>query len=99
MIWLATALRSFPTYSGCAAVSRDIVVDALDQPGFPPNRLSTDGVPGVARNHAHVRGGGAERLGNFGIGLWRRLVPLGGVVNAEAAIQQVFDQCMGDLVA
>jgi hypothetical protein len=35
---------------------QDIVVDALDERSLPPRRLSPDGVPGMAGDHAHFRG-------------------------------------------
>src|SRR5271165_2389435 len=78
---------------------QNIVVDALDQPGFPSGRLGSDGVPGVAGDHAHFRGRCPKRLGDLGIGLWRRFVPLGRVINAESAIEKVNNAAMGQLPA
>jgi hypothetical protein len=80
---------------GCSI--QDIVVDALNQPGFPPGRLSSDGIPGVAGDHAHFGGRRAKRLGDLGIGLWRRFVALGRVIDAESAIEKVDNAAMGEL--
>ena len=80
-------LRSFPTYCGWAAVSKTSLL--ADQPGFPPDRLSSDRVPGAAGDQAHFRRRCAKPLGDLGIGLGRRLVPFGCVINAKLPIEKV----------
>jgi hypothetical protein len=55
--------------------------------------------PRVARNEAHFGGRRAERLSDLGIGLGRRFMPLGGIVDTESAIEELNYAAMGQLTA
>jgi hypothetical protein len=46
-----------------------------------------------------LRGRRAKRCGDLGVGLWRRFVPLGGVIDAKSAIEEINDTPMGELAA
>ncbi len=76
-----------------------IVVDALDQPGFPADRLGAHGVPGMAGDEAHLGRRCAKRSRDLGVSLRRRLVPFGGVVDAESPVEQVDQPAVSQLAS
>jgi acyl-CoA synthetase (AMP-forming)/AMP-acid ligase II len=60
-----------------------------DERALPASRAGADRVPDVARDQADVAGSDLERGGYRVVGLLGRLVPLDGLVDAEAALEQV----------
>ena len=63
-----------------------------DEPGLPAGREGTQRVPGVAGDQADVaRSNPGRRAGHRVVGLWRRLVAPYGLIDAEAALEQVDD--------
>ena len=70
-----------------------IIADTFDQRGLPACRDGAERVPGVAGDHAELRGFGAEFLLDIGVSLARRLVMLD-AVRAEPALEQIDDAAM-----
>jgi hypothetical protein len=88
-----------PGIAGLRRGLEHVIAGAPDQPRLPAGGLGADRVLAVARHPAHLGRLRAERLGDLGIGLQRRLVALGRVVAAEAAVEQVDQPAMGQLAA